>query len=173
MPFYECVFIARPDISSAQAEGLTDQFAQFVEENGGTIKSREQWGLRTLAYRIRKNRKGHYALLNIDAAPAVIAEMNRLMGLNEDIMRHLTVRVDELGTEPSAMMSARAGRGDDRDRDRGDRGDRDRDRPRRREFHRDGHGSDGGPRRDSDGAPRRDDAPPRRNAGETTQENNE
>lgn len=159
MPFYECVFIARPDISSAQAEGLTDQFAKFVEDHGGTVKGREQWGLRTLAYRIRKNRKGHYALLNIDAPPAVVEEMNRLMRLNEDVMRHLTVRVDELGTEPSPMMSARAGRGDDRergDRERGDRGDRDRgdrdrdrDRPRRREGHRDYAGGDGTVRRDA------------------------
>ncbi len=147
MPFYECVFIARPDISSAQAEGLTDQFAKFIEDHGGTVKGRENWGLRTLAYRIRKNRKGHYALLNIDAPPAVVEEMSRLMRLNEDVMRHLTVRVDELSAEPSPMMSARAGRGDDRDR--GERGDRDRDRPRRREGHRDHAGGNSGPRRDA------------------------
>lgn len=139
MPLYECVFIARPDISSAQAEGLTDQFAKFVEDHGGSIQHREQWGLRTLAFRIRKNRKGHYALMNIDAPAPVVDELGRLMRLNEDVMRHLTVRVDELHNEPSPMMSARGGRGDDRER-----GDRDRDRPRRRDFGRDGPGPGGG-----------------------------
>ena len=155
MPFYECVFIARPDISSTQAEGLTEQFSKFIEDNGGTIKLREQWGLRTLAYRIRKNRKGHYALLNIDAPAAVVEEMGRLMRLNEDIMRHLTVRVDELNSEPSAMMSARASR-DDRDRER----------PRRREFNRDSSGPGGG-------GGRRDDTSGRREPSEPREETNE
>jgi small subunit ribosomal protein S6 len=152
------VFIARPDISATQAEGLTEQFATFVEENGGAIKLREQWGLRTLAYRIRKNRKGHYALLNIEAPAPVIEEMNRLMRLNEDIMRHLTVRVDELSSEPSIMMTSRASR-DDRDRDRGDR-------PRRREFNRDSSGPGGGRGGDREDSPKRDTDGPKEETSE-------
>src|SRR4051812_20923777 len=133
MPLYESVFIARQDISGTQTEALTETFAGIIAEQGGQVTKKEYWGLKSLSFRIKKNRKGHYVLLNIDApAPAVI-EMERNMRLNEDVLRYLTVRVDALEEGPSAMLQGRGERGDrDRgDRDRGDRGDR----PRRdREF---------------------------------------
>jgi small subunit ribosomal protein S6 len=130
MPFYENVFIARQDISPAQAETLADTFTGIVKEQGGDVTKREYWGLRSLTYRIKKNRKGHYILLNVDAPPAAVHEMERNMRLNEDVLRFLTVRVDELESGPSMMMQRREERGD-RDRDRG---------PRRRDF----EGGDGG-----------------------------
>ncbi|MFO1154001.1 MAG: 30S ribosomal protein S6 [Rhodospirillales bacterium] len=125
MPYYECVFIARQDISGPQVEALADHFAKVIEDLGGTIGKREYWGLRTLSYRIRKNRKGHYVLFNIDGPPAAVAEIDRQMRINEDVIRHLTVRVDALNAGPSQIMLSRSSRGDERDRDR------DRDRPRR------------------------------------------
>src|SRR5215831_8732628 len=133
MSFYETVFIARQDISSAQAEALADTLAQVAQEHEGKVIGREYWGLRNLSYRIKKNRKGHYVLLNIDAPAPAVLEMERTMRLNEDVLRYLTVKVDGLEEGPSAMMQRRDERSD---RDRGDRGygDRDRDRaPRRRE----------------------------------------
>lgn len=129
MPYYECVFITRQDISAPQVEALTDHFAKVIEDGGGTVAKREYWGLRSLSYRIRKNRKGHYMLLNIDAAAPAVLEMERQMSLNEDIVRHLTVRVEELQEGPSAMMQSRASR-DDRPR----REDRFGDRSERRPF---------------------------------------
>ncbi len=146
MAYYECVLIARQDVPSAQVEGLTGTFTGVISENGGTVTKTEYWGLKTLAYRIKKNRKGHYVLMNIDAPYSAVAEMERRMRLHEDVLRHLTIRVDALEEGQSVMMQNRAsrdgGRGDrrdrgdrgdrDRDRDRGDRGDRDRgDRDRR------------------------------------------
>jgi small subunit ribosomal protein S6 len=146
MQFYENVFIARQDISSTQAEALTEQFANLIAEQGGKVTKKEQWGLRNIAYRINKNRKGHYVLMNIEAPAAAVTEMERQMRINEDILRYLTVRVDALEEGPSAMLVSRSR--DDRD-DRGPRrgfgggggfggdrggyrGDRDReDRPRR------------------------------------------
>ena len=147
MPFYENVFIARQDISATQAEALTEQFANLIAEQGGKVTKKEQWGLRNIAYRIKKNRKGHYVLMNIEAPPAAVTEMERQMRINEDVLRYLTVRVDALEEGPSAMLQSRSR--DDRD-DRGPRrgfggggfrgdregggyrGDRDReDRPRR------------------------------------------
>lgn len=128
MPYYECVFITRQDISAPQVEALADHFTKVVQDGGGTVAKREYWGLRSLSYRIRKNRKGHYMLLNLDSAAPAVHEMERQMGLNEDVIRHLTVRVDELQEGPSAMMQSRASR-DDRPRreDRfGDRPPRDR-----------------------------------------------
>ncbi|MBL8834999.1 MAG: 30S ribosomal protein S6 [Alphaproteobacteria bacterium] len=136
MPLYESVFIARQDVSTTQVETLTENFATIVKDRGGEVKKREYWGLRNLTYRIKKNRKGHYVLLNIEAPPAAVLEMERTMRLSEDILRYLTVRVDELEEAPSAMMQRRDERSD-RDRDRGDRFDRDRG-PRRR----DGEGGD-------------------------------
>jgi small subunit ribosomal protein S6 len=127
MPLYETVFIARQDISGPQVDALTDQFAGIVAEQGGEVKKRENWGLRNLAFRIKKNRKGHYVLFNLDAPPAAVAEMERNMRLNEDILRYLTIRVEELEEGPSVMLQNR-GRSDDRDRDRDrarDRGYRD------------------------------------------------
>lgn len=125
MPLYENVFIARQDISGAQVDALTEGFAQLVAEQGGEIRKREYWGLRNLAYRMRKNRKGHYVLLNLSAPPAAIAELERTMRINEDVLRYLTLRVDALEEGPSAMMQSRGSRDE-----RGRRGDRERERER-------------------------------------------
>jgi small subunit ribosomal protein S6 len=130
MPFYENVFIARQDVTNAQVEALTEQFTNIVKQQGGQVTKHEYWGLRNITYRIRKNRKGHYVLLNIDAPPAAIAEMERNMRINEDVIRHMSVRVDALEEGPSAMMQRRderEGRDRDRDRDRDGRGPRRRD----------------------------------------------
>ena len=120
MAFYESVFIARQDISATQVEGLTDTFTQIIEKSGGKIAKKESWGLRTLAYKIKKNRKGHYVQLSIEASGDAIAEMERQMRINEDLLRYLTIRVDELDSEPSIMMSK--GDRDDRPRGGGGRG---------------------------------------------------
>ena len=119
MPFYESVYIARQDVTSAQVDGLTENFEKIITEQGGSVAKKESWGLRTLAYRIKKNRKGYYVLLNIDAPPAAIREMERQMQLNEDVLRFLTTRVEALEEGPSAVLKAKE-RGDDRDRGRGD-----------------------------------------------------
>ncbi|MCC5978426.1 MAG: 30S ribosomal protein S6 [Salinarimonas sp.] len=121
MPLYEHVFLARQDISSQQVEALVDTFKGVIENNGGKVEKVEGWGLKTLAYRIKKNRKAHFTLLNLDAPPAAVAEMERQMGINEDILRFMTIKVEALDPEPSAMVQKR-----DRDerRDRSDRGDR-------------------------------------------------
>ncbi len=119
MPLYENVFIARQDISGAQVDALADTFTQLVADNGGEVKKREYWGLRNLMYRMRKNRKGHYVLLNLSAPPAAVAELERTMRINEDVIRYLTIRVDELEEGPSVVMQSRGSR-DDRQR-RGDR----------------------------------------------------
>lgn len=125
MPLYECVFIARQDVSAPQVESLADLFTKALEEGGGSVQKREYWGLRSLAFRIRKNRKGHYMLLNIDSPAPAVHEMERQMRINEDVIRHLTVRVEALSTAPSAIMQSRSSR-DDRPRreDRGPREDR-------------------------------------------------
>ena len=122
MPYYESVFIARQDISAAQVEGLTETFEKVITDAGGTIAKRESWGLRTMAYKIKKNRKGHYVLLNIDGPAPAIHEMERQMRINEDILRYLTLRVDEMEEGPSAIMRNKDR--DDRPRRGGDRGDR-------------------------------------------------
>ncbi len=127
MPYYESVYIARPDISTAQVDALTEALTAIIGENGGSVTKNEYWGLKNLAYRIKKNRKGHYTLLNIDAPAAAISELERNMRINEDVLRYMTVRVDELDENPSIMMTARNSR-DSRDRDRGRGRDRDRDR---------------------------------------------
>ena len=119
MPLYENVFIARQDISSAQVDTLADSFTQLVVDNGGEIRKREYWGLRNLAYRMRKNRKGHYVLFNLSASPTAVAELERTMRINEDVVRYLTVRVPALEEGPSVVMQSR-GRGDGGQR-RGDR----------------------------------------------------
>ena len=124
MPLYEHVFLARQDISAQQVDGLLQSFRSILEERGGSVGKTEYWGLKSLAYRIKKNRKAHYALMNIDALPDAVAELERQMWLSTDIIRFLTVRVDEHETGPSPMMR-RADR-DERE-GRGDRGDRDRD----------------------------------------------
>jgi len=114
--FYECVYLARQDIASSQVDALTDQFAEIIANGGGEVKKREYWGLRNLAYRVKKNRKAHYVLLNIDAPAEAVHEMQRIMRLNADILRDLTLRVEELNEGPSTMMQRREER-----RDRGER----------------------------------------------------
>ena len=123
MAFYETVFIARQDISAAQVEALADGFAQVIQERGGKVEGREYWGLRNISYRIKKNRKGHYVLLNIEANGPAVSEMERTMRINEDVLRYLTVRVEALEAGPSVMMQARA-RGEERERGRRGYGDR-------------------------------------------------
>jgi len=124
VPLYESVYIARPDISATQVETLTADMTKILEENGGKVTKDEYWGLKSLAYRIKKNRKGHYSLLNIDCPAAALTEMERNMRLHEDVLRYMSVRVDEHEEEPSVMMQSKSSR-DDRDRER----DRGRDRP--------------------------------------------
>ena len=152
MPYYENIFIARQDVTAAQVEGLADHFAGIVSAQGGNVTKKEMWGLKSLSFRIKKNRKGHFVLLNIDAPAKAVQELERLQKINEDILRFMTVRVEAFEEGPSAMMKARdrderrrefgdrdggfgGGFGGGRDRDRGDRGDRP-------------------PRRDRDDAPR-------------------
>jgi len=118
MPLYEHVMIARPDISGQQAEALLEEMKGILAENGGTVSKTEYWGLRNLSYRIRKHRKGHYGLLNIEAPSAAVSELERRLKIHDDVIRFLTIRVDELDLGQSAPLQR--GR-DDRDRD-GDRG---------------------------------------------------
>lgn len=115
MPLYESVLIARNDISQAQVETLVEQIEALLTQDGGSIEKREFWGLRSLAYRIKKNRKGHYVLLGLNARPDQIRELERQLSLNEDVLRVLTLRVEEITQDPSPILSRK---GDDR----GDRG---------------------------------------------------
>lgn len=155
MAFYESVLIARQDISAPQVDALTDTLTALLEEQGGKVTKKEYWGLRNFAYRIKKGRKGHYVLLNIDASAPAVHEMERQMRLNEDVVRYLTIRVEELQEGPSVMMQK-----GDRDRDRGRR-DRD-DRPRGG-----GRGRDDGERSESPSpAPSQTEEPT--NTGEST-----
>jgi small subunit ribosomal protein S6 len=135
MPLYEHVFLARQDLAQAQVDALAENATKILTDNGGTVAKTENWGLRGLAYRIAKNRKAHYVMLDVDAPPAAIAELERQTNINEDVIRFLTIRVDELEKGPSAMRRRserdRGERGDRGDRgergprgDRGDRGDR-------------------------------------------------
>ena len=110
MPLYENVFIARQDISSQQVSTMAETFAEIIKSAGGSVPKTEFWGLRNLAYRIKKNRKAHYVLFNIDATGDVVAEMERNMRINEDVLRYMTIRVDELEEGPSAMMRQKAAR---------------------------------------------------------------
>ncbi len=145
MPLYEHVFIARQDVSASQVESITADFTKNIEDGGGKVAKSEYWGLKNLTYRIKKNRKGHFVLMNIDAPHPAVAEMERHARLNEDIIRFMTVRVDELEDGPSVVLRSKA----DKDRrgnrdDRGPRGNRD----------------DRGPRPDrGDRAPRGDNKP--------------
>jgi small subunit ribosomal protein S6 len=125
MALYEHVVIARQDISAQQAEALNDQLKHLIEDQGGHIAKIEYWGLRNLTYRIKKNRKGHYSLLAIDAPAAAVKEMERQLSINEDVLRTLTIRVEELDLELSPVLARR-------DRERAERGDRE-DRPDRGE----------------------------------------
>ena len=127
MRLYESVIIARQDISATQVETLINEFSAIIENGGGSIKKREYWGLRSLAYRIKKNRKGHYVMLNLETDSETLNEYERIMGLNEDILRFLNIRIKEVSEEPSIMMQAKSERGDRGDR--GDRGNRHSDKP--------------------------------------------
>ena len=104
MALYEHIFIARQDISAQQVEGMVDMAQAVLEENGGKITKNEYWGLKSLAYSVKKNRKGHYTLLNIEADHAAVAELERRIGLYDDIIRHMTLRVDEHETDESVQM---------------------------------------------------------------------
>ena len=107
MPFYEHVFISRQDLSTAQAEGLIEHFGAVLADNGGKLVDHEYWGVKTMAYKINKNRKGHYAYLRTDAPATAIQEMERLMRLHDDVMRILTIKVDEHKELPSVQMQKR------------------------------------------------------------------
>jgi small subunit ribosomal protein S6 len=117
MPLYEHVYLARQDVSAQQVEDLTKQFTTVIEGLGGKVLKNEYWGVKSLNFRIRKNRKAHFTLLNVDAPPAALTEVERQQRINEDVLRYLTVRVDELEEGPSAMM-----RKVERDRERDERG---------------------------------------------------
>ena len=116
MRLYESVFIARQDVSTTQVENLTKDFSAIIENGGGKILKHEYWGLRTLAYRVKKNRKGHYVMLNLETDPETLAEYERIMGLNEDILRFMNIAIEEVEEGPSIMMQAakpeRGGRGE-------------------------------------------------------------
>ena len=121
MPLYEHVFLARQDVSQQQVEAMTKEYSDVITQGGGKVTKSEYWGLKGLAFKMKKSRKAHYALLNIDAPSAAVVEMERRMGLSTDVIRFLTTRVEAHETEPSVMM-----RKQDRDErsERGDRGDR-------------------------------------------------
>ena len=147
MPLYEHVFLARQDLSQQQVDELTAHFKGVIEQLGGNVPKAEYWGVKSLTYRIRKNRKAHFTMFNIDAPPAALNEIERQERLSEDVLRYLTVRVREHEEGPSAMM-----RKVDRDRERDDRGFgfRDRDRGGFRDRDRGEH------RRDREGRPPRE-----------------
>jgi small subunit ribosomal protein S6 len=156
MALYEHVFLARQDLSSQQVDALTEQFKAVIEQAGGKVAKVENWGLKSLSYRIRKNRKAYFTLMNVDSTPAAIAEVERQERINEDILRWLTVKVEAHEEGPSAMLQKRDR--DERDRDGGGRGGRFGDRDR-------------GPRRDFGDRPPRGDRPRREDGeGETTAE---
>ena len=119
MPLYEHVFLARQDLAQAQVDALAENATKIIEDNGGKVVKTETWGLRSLAYRMAKNRKAHYVMLDVDAPPPAVAELERQSNINEDVIRFMTIKVDEHENGPSAMM-----RRNEKERSRGDRGDR-------------------------------------------------
>jgi small subunit ribosomal protein S6 len=122
MPFYEHVFLARQDVSAQQVESMTELYKGVIEAAGGQVTKIEYWGVKSLAYRIKKNRKAHFALMNISAPAAGVAEMERQMKINEDLVRFMTIKVEALEEGPSAMMQRRE-REERRDRERAERRD--------------------------------------------------
>src|SRR3712207_7934347 len=122
MPLYEHVFMARQDVTPQQVEAMVDLYRGVIEGNGGKVEKTEMWGVKSLAYRIKKNRKAHFTMFNLDAPPAAVAEMERQMRINEDILRFMTIRVDALDPEPSVMMQKRE-RDERKDRERRRRDD--------------------------------------------------
>jgi len=121
MALYEHVFIARQDINASQVEGITADFSKIIEENEGKVAKTEYWGLKNLAYKIKKNRKGHYVLMNIDAPHAALAEMERQARLHDDVVRFMTIRVDELEEGQSIVLRSKADKERRGSRDRDDR----------------------------------------------------
>lgn len=137
MPLYESVFVVRQDVSAQHVESLAERYGEMIRENGGEVAKTEYWGLRNLAYRVKKNRKGHYTMFNIDGPPAAVAELERNMRLSEDVLRYLTIRVDAFEEGPSAIIRNRGGREDrHRDRHRDSAGARSREREKERERER-------------------------------------
>jgi small subunit ribosomal protein S6 len=118
MPLYEHVFLARQDLAQAQVDALAENATKIVEDNGGKVMKTETWGLRSLAYRIAKNRKAHYVMLDLDSPAQAVAELERQSNINEDVIRFLTIKVDEHEKGPSAMM-----RRGEKERSRSDRGE--------------------------------------------------
>ena len=139
MPLYEHVFMARQDVTAQQVEAMVEQYKGVIEAGGGTVEKTEMWGIKSLAYRIKKNRKAHFTMLGLNTPAPAVAEMERQMRINEDVLRFLTVKVEALGEEPSMMMQKR---------DRDDRKDRER---RRRDD--DGYGFGGPPSSGPSAAP--------------------
>ena len=133
MPLYEHVFLARQDVTSQQVEAMVDQYKGVIEAAGGTVERTEMWGVKSLAYRIKKNRKAHFTMLGLDAAPPAVAEMERQMRLSEDVLRFMTIKVEGFAEGPSMMMQKR---------DRDDRKDRER---RRRDEEGYGYGAPSAP----------------------------
>jgi small subunit ribosomal protein S6 len=155
MALYEHVFLARQDLSQQQVDALVAQYKGVIEANGGSVGRVENWGLKSLTYRVKKNRKAYYTLMDLTCPPAALNEMERQMGLSEDVLRFLTIKVEKHEEGPSAMMQKREERSDRGDRGFGDRGDR----PSRGFGDRDrGDRGDRGPRSFGD----RDDRGPRR-----------
>ncbi|MCC2651009.1 MAG: ribosomal protein [Microvirga sp.] len=120
MPLYEHIFMARQDVTPQQVETMVDQYKGVIEQNGGTVDKTEMWGVKSLAYRIKKNRKAHFTMFNLNAPAPAVAEMERQMRINEDILRFMTIKVEELETEPSVMMQKRD-RDERKDRERRER----------------------------------------------------
>jgi small subunit ribosomal protein S6 len=110
MQLYECVFIIRQDLSNAQVENITNEFCAIITDNKGAVVKQEFWGLKTMAYKIKKNRKGHYTMLNFEADADTVAEFDRRMGLHEDILRSLILAIEEVDPEPSIMMQNKSER---------------------------------------------------------------
>jgi len=117
MRLYESVIIARQDVSTTQVEAMIEEFSAIIEKAGGSIQKKEFWGLRGLAYRIKKNRKGHYVMLNIETDSETLNEFERIMGLNEDVLRFMTIAIEEVDPEPSVMMQVKTERGGKERRD--------------------------------------------------------
>ncbi|WP_201833977.1 30S ribosomal protein S6 [Microvirga zambiensis] len=120
MPLYEHIFMARQDVTPQQVEAMVDQYKGVIEQNGGSVDKTEMWGVKSLAYRIKKNRKAHFTMFNLNAPAPAVAEMERQMRINEDILRFMTIKVEELETEPSVMMQKRD-RDERKDRERRER----------------------------------------------------